>query len=124
MQYLQLAEIYVRLEKTSKRLEKTFFIAEFLKKSSLEDLRNIVYLLQGRVFAQADERKLGMSSQLILKVISQATGESKETIEDNWRKEGDLGLVAEKFIAKKKQKTLFGKVLTIKKVVDNISKVA
>ncbi|MDP3728361.1 MAG: ATP-dependent DNA ligase [bacterium] len=124
MQYTQLAELYAHLEKTSKRLEKTFLLAEFIKKCSQEDLRNIMYLLQGRVFAHADERKLGMSSQLLIKVISQATGENKETIENAWRHEGDLGFVAEKFIVKKKQKTLFGKALTVGKVIDNISKLA
>lgn len=124
MQYTPLAELYVQLEKTSKRLEKTFLLAEFLKRCSQDDLREVVYLLQGRVFAQSDERKLGMSSQLLVKVISQATGENKESIENAWKKEGDLGLVAEKFVARKKQRTLFGKALTLRKVVDNISKLA
>lgn len=124
MQYKTLAELYVQLEKTSKRLEKTFLLSTFLKQCSAEDLKEVVYLVQGRVFAQADERKLGMSSQLLLKVIAHATGESKETVEDMWKKEGDLGLAAERLLLKKKQKTLFGKPLTITKVVDNIAKMA
>ncbi len=124
MQYIQLAELYVQLEKTSKRLEKTFLLSEFLKRCSDEDLKHVVYLIQGRVFSQADERKLGMSHQLLVKVIAHATGENKDTVEDAWRKEGDLGLVVEKLITKKKQKTLFGKPLTVAKVVDNIVKLA
>ncbi len=124
MQYLILAELYVQMEKTSKRLEKTFLLSEFLKKCSNEDLKKIVYLIQGRVFAQADERKLGMSTQLLVKAITQASGESKETVENEWKKEGDLGLVAEKLIGKKKQRTLFGKALTVAKVVENITKLS
>lgn len=124
MLYTVLAELYVQMEKTSKRLEKTFLLSQFLSQCSKEDLKKIVYLIQGRVFAQGDERKLGMSSQLLVKAIAHTTGESKETVEDAWRKEGDLGLVAEKLIAKKKQKTLFGKALSVAKVVENISKLA
>ena len=124
MQYKTLAELYVQMEKTSKRLEKTFLLSEFLKACSHEDLKRVVYLIQGRVFSQADERKLGMSQQLLVKVIAHATGENKDTVEDTWRKEGDLGLVAEKLITKKKQKTLFGKALTVAKVSENIMKLA
>ncbi|MSR86017.1 hypothetical protein EXS74_01320, partial [Candidatus Woesearchaeota archaeon] len=124
MQYKTLAELYVQLEKTSKRLEKTFLLSEFLKQCSEQDLKQVVYLIQGRVFAQAEDKKLGMSSQLLVKVIAHATGENKETVEDMWKKEGDLGLAAEKLITKKKQSTLFGKALTVAKVIDNISKLA
>ncbi len=122
MQYKTLAELYVQLEKTSKRLEKTFLLSQFLKQCSEENLKQVVYLIQGRVFAQSEDKKLGMSSQLLVKVIAHATGENKETVESMWKKEGDLGLTAEKLITKKKQSTLFGKALTVSKVVDNISK--
>jgi DNA ligase-1 len=124
MQYSRLAELYTRLEDTSKRLEKTFFIAEFFKKCSKDDLREIVYLLQGRVFAQSDERKLGMSSKLLVKVIAQSTGEHTEKIENEWKKLGDLGLVAERFIERKKQVTLFKKSLSVSKVVENLTKLS
>ncbi len=122
MQYKSLAELYVQMEKTSKRLEKTFHLSQFLKQCHDDDLKRVVYLVQGRVYAQGDERKLGMSSQILIKIIGQGAGESKETVEKVWRTEGDLGLVAEKLFTKKKQQTLFGKALTVAKVVDNIIK--
>jgi len=124
MRYQALAELYAQLEKTPKRLEKTFYIAQFLTRCPREDLKTVLYLLHGRVFAQGDERKLGMSSQLLIKVIAQATGEEKDAIEKEWKKRGDLGLVAEHFVAKKKQRTLFGKPLTIEKVTENIARLA
>ncbi len=124
MQYKKLAEIYEALEGTSKRLEKTFILSKFLKECKREDIREIVYLLQGRVFAQWDDRKIGMSSRLLVKAIASATGEQSEKIEEEWKKRGDLGLVAEALIGKKKQATLFRKDLSVRKVVENISKLA
>jgi len=124
MQYQKLAKIYEALEKTSKRLEKTFIISKFLRECKREEVREIVYLLQGRVFAQWDDRKIGMSSKLLVKAIASATGEQSEKVEDEWKKKGDLGLVAEALVEKKKQVTLFRKDLSVQKVFDNISKLA
>ena len=122
MNYEKLAVLYEEIGKTSKRLEKTEIISTFLKKCEKEDLKLVIYLLQGRVFPQSDEKKLGMSSKLLVRAIHQATGESTDNIEKGWRDEGDLGLVVEKFAEHKKQNTLFSKKLTLKKVVDNIQK--
>lgn len=124
MDYKELAELYSKLEKTSKRLEKTFLIAQFLSKVSEDSLKDIVYLLQGRVFAHSDERKIGMSSQLILKSIALSAATNSGTVESSWKSEGDLGLVVEKLLTKKKQSTLFSKKLTVKKVLENISKLS
>ncbi|MAG77847.1 DNA ligase [archaeon] len=124
MQYSKLVDVYLALENTSKRLEKTFIISKFLKKVPTKDLQYVVHLLQGRVFAPWDERKLGMSSRLLVKVIAQSSGESTVKIENLWSRKGDLGLVAEELMENKKQKTLFSTKLSVKKVVDNISKLA
>jgi DNA ligase 1 len=124
MDYEKLAELYHKIESTSKRLEKTEIIATFLKNCQKEDLKKVIYLLQGRVFAQGDERKLGMSSKLLLKSIVQSTGNTTQEVERVWRDEGDLGLALEKLAKKKKQNTLFSKKLTLKKVVANIQKIS
>ncbi|MEK6935077.1 MAG: ATP-dependent DNA ligase, partial [Nanoarchaeota archaeon] len=96
-----------------------------IKKSGKEDLDRVIYLLEGRVFPQYDERKIGMSSRLILKVISKVTGVDANEVEKEWKKKGDLGIVVEELIKKKKQRTLFSKEkLSVKKVFENISKLA
>jgi len=124
MKYADLVKVYLNLEKTSKRLEKTYIISEFLKKVPQKDIREVIYLLQGKVFAPWDDRKLGMSSRLLVKVISQSTGNDSARIEKIWSKKGDLGKVAEELMENKKQKTLFSTSLSVKKVVDNISKLS
>ncbi|MAG50872.1 DNA ligase [archaeon] len=122
MDYSKLCETYLGLEETTKRLEKTEILSKLLKNTSVEELKEIIYLIKGRVFPDWDERKLGMSSKLILKSISNASGASKEKIERLWKKIGDLGKVAEELMKDKKQRTLHNKKLTAKKVFDNIKK--
>ncbi|MBI2673429.1 ATP-dependent DNA ligase [Candidatus Woesearchaeota archaeon] len=125
MQYKILVNVYGELEKTSKRLDKTFIISKLLKATPKQDLQMVIYLLQGQVFPNWDERKLGMSSMLILKVIGSVTGVSKEKIEKQWKKEGDLGKVAGILMQTNKQTTLFkSKELTVEKVFDNLQKLA
>ncbi len=124
MQYEKLVEIYEKLGKTTKRLEKTYIISEFLKEIDVKDTANSVLLLQGKVFPSWDEHKLGVASRLILKAINVATGVSIGEIEKNWKKKGDLGIVAEDLIAGKKQRTLFSTSLIVSKVVNNLRKLA
>jgi DNA ligase 1 len=124
MRYRKLVKVYLALEKTSKRLEKTKILADFLQNVPKNDLKEVIYLLQGRVFPPWDERKLGMSSKLLVKAIEKSSGSSSRDIESLWSKKGDLGLVAEELIENKKQRTLFSQSLSVKKVVDNIAKLA
>lgn len=120
MRYHQLAELYQQLEKTTKRLEKTDIIAKFLEKTPIKELNTIVLLIEGKVFPSWDERKIGVASRLVLKAISIASGISGEKIEKEWTESGDLGLVAEKYIGKKQQATLFSQDLEISKIYNNL----
>ena len=124
MEYIKLVDVYQKLESTTKRLEKTFIISEFLKTVKEEELQTTIILLQGRVFPQWDERKIGVASRLVLKAINKATGITADKIEKEWAKIGDLGNVAENLIKEKKQVALFSKSLTVKKVFENMSKLA
>ena len=125
MEYKKLVGVYEKLEKTTKRLEKRDIIAEILRECKEDELDKVIYLLQGRVFPQFDERKIGMSSRLILKVISKVSGETVNEVERQWKKIGDLGEVTSFLVKKKKQSTLkLGSKLTINKVFDNLLKIS
>lgn len=124
MEYYKLAKAYQQLEQTTKRLEKAFILAKILKECSKEDLQDIIYLLQGKVFPPWDERKIGISDKIIIKVIANSTGNSANRVEELLKKEGDLGIVAEILSTNTKQKTLFSQSLTTRKVAENIRKAA
>src|SRR3989338_3138667 len=124
MEYSKLVEIYEQLNKTTKRLEKTHIISEFLKDIDIDDIEHVMLLLEGRVFPNYDSREIGVASRLMLKSLSTATGVSSDKIENEWKKQGDLGLVAEVLVKTKKQATLHSSKLTVKKVFDNLRKLA
>ncbi len=119
MKYLKLTELYEQLDSTTKRLEKTKILSDFLKEIKIEE-KDILYLLLGRIYPEYDERVLGISSQLAVKAISKATGVNSAEIVKEWKSLGDIGQVAEKISKKKRQATLDKKELSVKKVIENL----
>src|SRR3989338_5296844 len=118
MEYSKLVGIYEQLNTTTKRLEKTHIISEFLKDAGTDDIEHVILLLEGRVFPSYDSREIGIAARTMLKALSAATGISADKIENEWKKQGDLGLVAEIIVKTKKQATLHSAKLSVKKVLD------
>lgn len=117
-----MAELYEELEKTTKRLEKTRILSEFLKKLKHEKDKDLIYLLKGRIFADYDEREIGISNKLAIKAVSKSGGISSNEIIKKWRSIGDLGKVAEQITKEKRQRTLYSHKLDAEKVMENIRK--
>ncbi|MBI2663768.1 ATP-dependent DNA ligase [Candidatus Woesearchaeota archaeon] len=124
MKYSELTEIYEKLGKTSKRLAKTELLSEFLKKVHGDETEEVVLLLQGRVFPAWDEREIGVASQLMAKAIAIASGIELAAVQKEWKKTGDLGDASENLLKHKRQHTLAHSDLTVKKVFDNLRKLA
>jgi len=124
MEYKKLVALYQEIEDTSKRLEKTFLVSEFLKQTDIDDIPKITLLLQGRLFPSFDDRKLGVATKMVIKSLNKSLGISADEIEREWKHTGDLGLTAENLTKKKKQVTLFTQKLTVGKVFSNLRKLA
>ncbi len=122
MQYSQFIELYESLSKTQKHLEKTSILADFLKKLKAHP-PEWIYLLKGRVFPDYDPREFGISDKLAVKAISKASGVPDSEIMKKYRKIGDLGELAEEFIGKRKQSTLFHSKLQTQKLFENLRKI-
>jgi len=121
MDYSKLCDVYHALESTTKGLEKTEILASFL--GEIREEPELIYLLQGSVFADYDHRELGISHQLAIRAIGKAAGISDADVVDAFKELGDLGKVAESVLGKKKQQTaLFTKKLSIEKVMANLRK--
>jgi len=123
MEYLKLVGLYEKLFSTTKRLEKTYYISEFLKIVK-SDADIIFLLLKGRIYPDWDETKIGFAAKMALKAISLSSGLQQSQIEHWWKTLGDLGDVAEKAISKKKQSTLFTQELTARKIYNNLAKLS
>ena len=124
MFYSEFVNLYEQLASTTKRLEKTFMLAEFLKHLKEKGKPEWIYLLKGRVFPEYDPREFGISDKLALKTIAKASGIKEEEIIKRFRKIGDLGELAEEFMGRRKQATLFHSKLEVKKVFENLKNLA
>lgn len=122
MKYSQLAETYQELEETQKTLEKTDVLAKLFQET--DEIEKIVLLVNGRIYPEWNETEIGMSSRMMKETIAEATGYSKEKVEELWRDKGDLGLAAEELVEKKKQQQLVSKDLTVSNVLETLKKVA
>ena len=119
MRYEKLAQVYDSLSKTTKRLEKIEILSNFFEELNESE---VLYLLVGEIYPDYREEKIGISSQLVIKAISKATGSEKDKVIEEWKNIGDLGKVAEKLTKNKKQTTLQSYTLTTQKVLDNLRK--
>lgn len=122
MRYEKLANLYENLSSTTKRLEKIDILSKFFEHLSEED-SDILYLLEGNIYPDYDEKKIGISNQLAIKSIAKSVGTTTEKVTKEWKKVGDIGLVAKKLAKQKKQTTLFSSsTLTTQKVIENLRK--
>ena len=124
MRYEILTGVYQQLESTSKRLQKTKILSDFLRKVPESDLASVYLLVQGKVFPDYDERKIGVAAKLVIKALAVASGRDSKKINTEWKRLGDLGEVAAELVSGKSQRTLSHTALTVKKVFENLRKLA
>lgn len=124
MRYQKLVDVYEALTSTTKRLEKTSILAEFLKNTDPKILPIVTLLSLGKVFPAWSEKEMGIGLKLLMKAISLVVGVSPETVEDSVRDKGDIGLASEHLFGNRLQSTLFTRPLTISKVYNNMIKIA
>jgi DNA ligase-1 len=127
MLYKKIMEVYEALDSTTKRLEKTDIIADFLKLVGDEEpeiLPIVTLLSMGRIFPTWSQKELGVGLKLLMKAVSMAVGVSPLEVEDQMRDSGDIGLAAENLFNRKSQVTLFTRALIIEKVYNDLIKIA
>ena len=124
MDYCSLISTYESLGRVSSKIKKTHILAEFFRETQPPDLEKVVLLVQGRVFPRFSGYELGIAAQMMIKAISKFTGFPSGEIEDRFREMGDLGLVAEEYVEKRKQVIPSAGKLTIDGVFRNLRKLA
>lgn len=122
MEFGDLVTLFESVDTTSKRGEKTALVAKVLAKCKQDEIEPFILLLQGRVFPINDTQKLGISVNYIIKALERVSGYSKDEITNRWSKLGDIGLVAQEIMQKKKQATLFASQVSIEKIFTNLQK--
>jgi len=103
MLFETLAEVFERLETTSSRLQLIAILTDLFRKADPEDIDKVVYLVQGELWPQwRGEPELGVGEKLLIKAISLSLSIPEAEVERLYKKQGDLGRVAEHLKAVKK----------------------
>lgn len=124
MLFKELAEIFEQIEKTSERLVMSALIAQIYKSAEPTEAKKITYLLQGILAPPYENIELGMGEKFAEQAIAQSTGYLKKEIEKEYKKLGDLGLVVQFFLGRKKQSVLSTKNMNVSYVYDALIKIA
>ena len=105
MKYQELVDVYSRLEATTKRLEKTEIISDYLKTLDSDTIEKVGLLILGTVFPAWSSDEIGIGGKLVERAVAEAVGTTQAAVEDAVRDEGDIGLACIKLYAKKSQVT-------------------
>lgn len=105
--YALLAHAFSLIEGTTKRIEKTCYLTSLLHTIisrsraggegvdvDAPTLLQTVYLCINRLSPDYEGIELGIGESLLIKAISESTGRKPQSVKDDLKKEGDLGLVA------------------------------
>jgi len=124
MQFSIIAEMFEKMENTSKRIELTNILVELLKKTPKKIIPNVVYLLQGILRPNFEGVELGVAEKLAIRSISKSSGLSIKKIEDDYKNCGNLGLTASNILKLKTQTTFTEEKITLERVYETLIKIA
>lgn len=124
MEFSIIAEIFERMESTTKRIELTNLLVELLKKTPKKIIPNAVYLLQGIIRPNFEGVELGVAEKLAIRAISKSSGLSIKKIEDDYKKRGDLGLTASNILKLKTQTTFTAEKITLERVYETLFRIS
>jgi len=120
-----LADVYKKIEDTTKRLEMTSHMAELLKRTPKDVVDKVVYLTQGKLGPGFVSMEMGIAEKLAVQIVARATGEKEEKIRDDLAKTGDIGETTQRLLKRNPQVTLFKRPeLSFKEVYDTFERIA
>src|SRR5215472_6369476 len=89
----RLSELAERIAATTKKLEKTALVAEYLRSRPVEEAAVSAVFLSGRPFPMWEERTLNVGGALLWQVIQEISGRMDAQLEAAYRRHGDMGSV-------------------------------
>ncbi|MEM0112038.1 MAG: ATP-dependent DNA ligase [Fervidicoccaceae archaeon] len=134
MEFEILARTFDELERISSRIALTNALVDLFKQTPKEEIRKVVYLIQGRLWPDwKGLPELGVAEKLLIKALGMATNTKEEEVEKLFKEAGDLGKVAEQ-LKKTKAQQPRGLIqfiggsekskLSVSRVYESLSKIA
>jgi DNA ligase-1 len=117
---LQLAQAAERIAATTKKLEKTAIVAEYLRSRDAQNAAVSAVFLSGRPFPLWEETTLQVGGSLLWRLVEELSGKNDAELSAAYRLHGDLGAVAGVVLPSRK----LDHVLTPAQVAEYFRKVA
>ena len=94
MKFSEFSKYLEKLEETSSRLALIDILSSLYKEVSDQEVKNITYLIQGRVAPFFAPTEIGMAEKSVAKSLEAAYGVPVENVIKEFNRLGDLGLAA------------------------------
>jgi len=124
MKFEKLAEYYGVLEGVSSRLKMIDIMSETFKEADPSEIEHIVYMTQGVLAPPFEGKEFGVAEKMAAEAIAVATGYTKDEVEADFRKTGDLGSTAENLVSKSKLKRMSSSKPDVSEVYSSMVKIS
>ena len=91
---LQFAQTCEAIAATTKKLQKTAIVADYLRSRTIDEAAVSAVFLSGRPFAVWEETTLQIGGRLLWRIVAEVSGKEEAALSAAYRKHGDLGAVA------------------------------
>ena len=124
MLFKELAAYYERLNEVSSRLTMIEILTELLKKANADEIAHIVYMTQGVLAPPFEGIEFGMAEKMVQEAVAIATGYTKDEVEKEYKKQGDMGLAARAMKEKSRLKRMSAHEFAVNDVYESMLKIA
>ncbi|MFB0551479.1 MAG: ATP-dependent DNA ligase, partial [Nitrososphaeria archaeon] len=124
MKFQVVADVFEKVEGTTKRLEMTDLLVKLMKQTPSKLIDKVAYLTIGELYPSYVGVELGVAEKLAIRAIAAITGLPENNIAAKLKKTGDLGLTVQDLLDKKTQQTLRMRPLTVERTYQTLEKIA
>ncbi len=124
MLFRELSAYYEKLDAVSSRLTMIEILTELFRKTEPDEIANVVYITQGALAPPFEGVEFGMAEKMVEEAIAIATGFTKEDVEKEYRKQGDMGKAAQTIKAKTRLRSMVHKEYSVNEFYDIMKRIA
>jgi DNA ligase-1 len=118
------AELCESISRTTKKLEKTRLVAEFIKSLPVDEAAHAAVFLSGRAFPAYEETVLSVGGALLSRLLQEVTGATGHQLTLAYRRHGDLGSAAFDLYSEKRIDTPSQSEITLHELESAFRKIA
>lgn len=106
MLFADVAQVWSEIEEEGSRLEMADIFSKLLGKASKDEVAPLIYLSQGILAPESEGIELGLGEKLTMRAIEAVSGRTARELGIKFKEKGDIGLVAQWALGRKKQMSL------------------